>query len=436
MKMIHCADLHLDAKLQTNLDRENAKKRRNELLGNFERLAAFAAEEGVEAVLIAGDLFDREPVSALARNTVLEVIRAYPRIRFYYLRGNHDTGDCLGETARGGNLRLFGNRWKTYREGNTGLIAVSGMELTRENNASAHTSLRLNPSCFNIVMLHGQLTGGGRNPAPRPPRYPDADAETDLRDLRAQRGSRFQGTLSDLHGTDFSAQSGSRFQGTFSDPEGAEIPVQSGSRSAAGNAGVIDLRALRGRGIDYLALGHLHAGRTGQLDERGSYCYPGCLEGRGFDEPGPHGFMLLDIDEEKKCMGRRFIPFARRTLYTVDVDVGGCRTTAQMKGLVGEALLRAGCGRQDMAEVTLRGELEVDCEKDVDYILTDLRQRLFYARLRDATVLRVNPDDYLYDESLRGEFVRMVMADSSVSAEEKAAVIRCGFMAMDGEEPV
>ena len=75
MRLIHCADLHLDSKLHTHLDRDRAKRRRDELLRNFERLTGYAAENGAEAVLIAGDLFDRDTVSALARNTVLSVIR-------------------------------------------------------------------------------------------------------------------------------------------------------------------------------------------------------------------------------------------------------------------------------------------------------------------------------------------------------------------------
>ena len=74
MKLIHCADLHLDSKLNTYLDSDRAKRRRDELLRNFERLVRYASENQVEAVLIAGDLFDRDKVSALTANTVLSVI--------------------------------------------------------------------------------------------------------------------------------------------------------------------------------------------------------------------------------------------------------------------------------------------------------------------------------------------------------------------------
>lgn len=394
MKLIHCADLHLDSKLNTYLDKEQAKRRRDELLRNFERLVQFASENSVEAVLIAGDLFDRDKVSALTGNMVLSVIRAHPQIRFYYLRGNHDLGDCLGNAVAGDtaalpNLFLFGKRWKTYYVGEEGKIAITGMELTQENTAGALASLRTDPACFNIVMLHGQESGGRTAPG------------------RVH-----------VNGSS-SAFSGSPGEKT---------------EKGRGYAGMISLPALRGRGIDYLALGHIHTYKTAPLDSRGIYCYPGCLEGRGFDECGQHGFVLLEINERTAAMTHHFVPFARRTLYSLKTDVTGCMTTAQMKDLMEDTLHAAGCRKTDMADMTLCGELDVDCEKDVGYLRLILESELFFARLHDATTLRIDAEDYLYDESLRGEFVRLVMADPSVPAEEKTAVIRCGFKAMDGEE--
>ena len=54
---------------------------------------------------------------------------------------------------------------------------------------------------------------------------------------------------------------------------------------------------------------------------RDRYCYSGCLEGRGFDECGQKGFVVLDIDDEKLTAGFSFVPFAYRSLYTLYVDV-------------------------------------------------------------------------------------------------------------------
>ena len=56
MKIIHCADLHLDSNMTSNLSREQAKQRKAELLATFERMIAYAKDNSVKAVIIAGPL--------------------------------------------------------------------------------------------------------------------------------------------------------------------------------------------------------------------------------------------------------------------------------------------------------------------------------------------------------------------------------------------
>ena len=67
----------------------------------------------------------------------------------------------------------------------------------------------------------------------------------------------------------------------------------------------IKLASLKNHNIDYLALGHYHTYTVGQIDERGTYVYSGCLEGRGFDECGEKGFVVLDVEEK---VNHTFIP--------------------------------------------------------------------------------------------------------------------------------
>ena len=85
MKLIHCADLHLDSKLSANLEKEQMKERRGEILNTFVRMVEYAKENAVDAILIAGDMFDTKNISATARNTVLHNIMSSPEIIFYYL---------------------------------------------------------------------------------------------------------------------------------------------------------------------------------------------------------------------------------------------------------------------------------------------------------------------------------------------------------------
>ena len=80
----------------------------------------------------------------------------------------------------------------------------------------------------------------------------------------------------------------------------------------------VNLTKLRDKFVDYLALGHIHEYKSGKIDTRGTYAQSGCLEGRGFDETGAKGFVLLEVDDVVKST---FVPFAQRTIHEFMVDL-------------------------------------------------------------------------------------------------------------------
>lgn len=364
MKLIHCADLHLDSKMNANLDKDHAKERKGELLHTFEKMVTYASENKIFAILIAGDMFDTKNISATTRNTVLHNITKHPEIKFYYLRGNHDNDNFLyGLDEIPDNIKMFNSHWTTYEEAD-GKITISGLELSDDNVGSASVSLVLDANKFNVVMLHGQ------------------ESETEAKD----------------------------------------------------KAEIINLKQYRNKGIDYLALGHVHAYKLGQLDARANYCYSGCLEGRGFDECGEHGFVVLDVDEDTGKYTHEFVPFAQRKLYTVDVDVTGCQTTAEMVSVTNKELAETGVNDTSLVKIVLKGMLDVECEKDITYFLAGFKSKFYYVKVYDETTLKIDINDYMLDESLKGEYVRQVMMDSSISEEDKKIIIRYGLQAIAGEE--
>ena len=361
MRILHCADIHLDSAMTARLDLATARQRRGEILRTFEKMTEYAAQEGVDAVLIAGDMFDTPNTRELTRNTVLHCIHSHPGIAFFYLKGNHDDNNFISELDEiPRNLMLFGEDWNCYECGG---VAIYGAELKGSADADFYGGLQPDPNKINIVMLHGFLTGW---------------------------------TSCDGH--------------------------------------PIDINALRGKNIDYLALGHIHSYSCGKLDDKGVFCYPGCLEGRGFDECGQHGFVIVDVDEKTRRLSHRFVPFAGRNIYSVNVDVTGCLSTSEMTGKVARALADAGCDSASLVRAVLVGELDAECEKDISYISAAFAERFFFFRAVDETRLTVSTDDYLLDQSLKGEFVRTVLGDDTLSDEDKAVIVRYGLPALAGEE--
>ena len=97
MKLIHCADLHLDSKMETNLSKEKSRERKNEILITFERMVEYAKLNEVRAIIIAGDMFDKSQITQKAKKIVKNAIYSNPKIDFIYLKGNHDEAGFLDE---------------------------------------------------------------------------------------------------------------------------------------------------------------------------------------------------------------------------------------------------------------------------------------------------------------------------------------------------
>lgn len=85
MKIIHCADLHLDSKMETNFSQEQAKQRRYEILNTFEIMIEYAVKNCIEVILIAGDMFDTpQNQQKTIKNRVIDAIRKANKIDFLY----------------------------------------------------------------------------------------------------------------------------------------------------------------------------------------------------------------------------------------------------------------------------------------------------------------------------------------------------------------
>lgn len=372
MKIIHTADLHLDSKLKRHLDDRRAKERRDELLISFQRLVSYAVKENVEAILIAGDLFDVTQISATARNAVYAAMKEHPEILFFYLRGNHDADAFLEDVkerfgALPENLRLFSDKWTSYElRGKDGVsVVITGAEMNAENKGELATALLLDQGKKNIVTLHGQ------------------EVET------------------------------------------------AGKKDAE----VIPLREYKNKGIDYLALGHIHAPKLEKLDARGVYAYAGCLEGRGFDECGPRGFYLLTVTDD--AIQAEFVPFAKRLMYELTVDASNALTSDDAVVLTRKASTKEGIAEKDMVKVILSGETDMNAEFDEGYIAKSLEEDYYFIKVVDKTVPKVDYDSFALDISLKGEYVRSIKAAvqaGELDAEQAADMIRLGIRLLAGEE--
>lgn len=356
MKIIHCADLHLESKIDS-IPSVKAKKRREELLRTFEKLCDYASTSQVDAVIIAGDMFDTNKVSLKTQARVLYAIENCRGVDFLYLSGNHDDTFIAGLENVPQNFKIFKNEWTYYNYGN---VCIAGVNFDGYNNTVIYDTINLDENNVNIAVLHGQIAG----------------------------------------------------------------------YNSTENADIISIPALKNKNIDYLALGHIHYYDLKTLDDRGEYCYSGCLDGRGFDELGQKGFVLLTVDGKK--IDKEFVPFSSRQFHEYVYDVSNANSFFDARAEILSGLLKT-CSQDDLIKVVLKGEHDTDFDVDKDGLANYLSENFFFVKVYDKTELKIDINDYLYDKSVRGEFVRAVW-ESSLKNEEKQRIIMCGLNALKGEE--
>ncbi len=342
MKIIHCADIHLDSAMSTNMITIRASERREELLKTWCDMVQYGVDNGVSIILIAGDWFDTANISVHTAEIIAGTIKKYSHIDFIYLPGNHDESACVDMLGKHHNLKVFGRDGDSFRYEN---LVVS--KLGKKKN--------LLEGDINIVVAHDDMP---------------------------------------------------------------------------------DVKALEGRFIDYLALGHIHKHREGRIDTRGVWCYSGCLEARGYDESGMQGFVLLETKEGQDAgLTYDYIPFGYRHVHEIDVKVACDSGESGMDTImICDKIAKEleGIPGKDMVKVRLKGELEPGTTINTSYINSYFRDKFYGFRGEDCTAMVLDIVAISKERSLKGEFIRAVMA-SDETDDMKRLIIRCGLSALIGE---
>ena len=191
---------------------------------------------------------------------------------------------------------------------------------------------------------------------------------------------------------------------------------------------VINVNKLRNKNVDYLALGHIHSYSENKLDDRGVYAYSGCIEGRGFDETGKKGVVLLDISNGG--FKREFVPMALRDIVAIRVDCTGLKDAFEIYLRIKEM---ANIPKKDMLRVELVGEVDFDTEGLEEELSSLLNGYAYLSSIKDRTVRRFDLEGLEDDVSIKGEFIRNVL-NSDLDKESKNRIISLGLKALSGRE--
>lgn len=342
MKIIHTADVHLDSPISGTSD---PKQRRYELLRALREISDYADNNGVEAVIVAGDLFDGRSVSESTLKSVSDIING-SKADWFVLRGNHgDVSPYEKLLALSPKIKTFKSDWTFYNAGN---VTVCGRELG-ERDEENWAKLALDDNRYNIIVIHGDI---------------DDDSY-----------------------------------------------------------GFIDKKAISSTNAKYVALGHRHCFSPLKFG-RVKGCYCGTPEARGFDELEQTGFVLIDTEKDDV----RFVPRSIRRVVSKEIDVSSVPSDIALERKIMDAA--ADVDSRNYLNLVFVGEnsgLRIETAAKI------LDGRFFALRIDDRSVFKTDMKSLLQEVSLRGEFARLVVS-SEESDEVKAAVLKLGLSAINGEE--
>ena len=236
-RFIHSSDLHLDSQFKgrsSGMPEEILHLLRESTFLAYENIINLCLEENVDALLIAGDVYDGAERSFKAQTRFisgLERLNAHD-IRAFICHGNHDPlNGWQASLDFPPNCIRYGATAETYPlfEGDDSTIFVHGISYPKRevrNNLVPEFPPKVD-SAFNIGLIHANV---GANPD----HDPYAPCE-----------------IADLRQTEY----------------------------------------------DYWALGHVHT-RDVLNEEHPAIIYPGNTQGRQINESGPRGVYLIDVDED------------------------------------------------------------------------------------------------------------------------------------------
>ena len=359
LKFIHAADFHLDSAFGA-LTPQQAAARRRESRELPARLANYVNQNGVELVLLAGDLFDS---AAAYRDTAESLSAALGQMeaQVYIAPGNHD---WYGP----------GSPYRTE---------------SWPENVHIFTQPRLEAMAWpeKRLVIHGAAFTGGEQP------------EGFLTGFAApQDGNLHIGLL----------------HGEVDPAERRYDPIRREEIAASG--------------LSYLALGHIHKRAEPVTCGKTVCAWPGCPEGRGFDELGEKGFYAGTLDDDGQ-VSLTFVPFARRRYEILTVDVTGQEARSAV-----EAALPADTAR-DLYRIVLTGETGEGGVR-AEALREALADRFYALEIRDQTRLAEDLWARAEEDSLRGLFLRDLKEQLNSAETEEARqritmAARFGLAALD-----
>ena len=180
--------------------------------------------------------------------------------------------------------------------------------------------------------------------------------------------------------------------------------------------------------LDYLALGHVHTFSGIQKLGKTHYAYPGCPEGRGFDETGEKGVIVGTVS--KGGCDLRFQTADGRQYRIIRIDLSDSQSAAAAI----ERAIGHGCER-DIVRIVLEGES--DCEVNSDELAETFSKSVFSLQIKNLVTPKRDIWESAGESTLKGVFLQSLLERHNAEGAEKEKLdiaARYGLAALENRE--
>lgn len=234
IKIVHCADIHLGAKLDSlyKIAGENITyKRRYETRKAFSNIIEFVKTKKVDLLLIAGDLFENNYVDEVLVSETINLLKQIPETYVAISPGNHDCfyyNSIYSRYTWPENTIIFSGEMEQVVLDDIGVKLCGAGFLDVYQEESMFKTCPINDNYLNICVIH-------------------ADIVSRITD------SKYNPVTVDMIGNS---------------------------------------------GFEYVALGHIHKRTEPVCSNGTYYAYSGCPQGQGFDELGDKGIYYIEMTKD------------------------------------------------------------------------------------------------------------------------------------------
>jgi len=190
--------------------------------------------------------------------------------------------------------------------------------------------------------------------------------------------------------------------------------------------------------VDFIALGHIHNLCGIEKIENTYVGYPGCLDGKGFDETGEKGALFIKLDKQdgEAKLDYKFVRLSHRRYEIEVINATGIVDKETLIKKIKGIIATKDYDKTTMLRLIIEGSVPSDLNVEDIASNKSLTEKVASLEVKNRTTPQLDIEDLMRDPTIRGAFfeaLKPMLEDESKEKRELAErALRYGLAALNG----